>query len=74
VNATDIIEQFKALPARERAQVTKYFMEHCDSPISNSFKPDMADAVLAKWRGRGLLPVGKNTDDYLGLTRDADGC
>ena len=28
---------------------------------------------FAKWRGRGHLPAGKNTDDYLHLTRDANG-
>lgn len=29
--------------------------------------------VFAKWRGRGHLPAGKNVDDYLHLTRDANG-
>jgi len=29
--------------------------------------------AFAKWRGRGHLPAGKNTDDYLHLTRDANG-
>jgi predicted transcriptional regulator len=28
---------------------------------------------LAKWRGRGRLPVGKSTDDYLRITRDGSG-
>jgi hypothetical protein len=32
-----------------------------------------AKNVFAKWRGRGHLPAGKNTDDYLRLTRDANG-
>jgi len=27
--------------------------------------------AFAKWRGRGSLPVGQNTEDYLRLTRDA---
>jgi hypothetical protein len=31
------------------------------------------DKTFAKWRGRGHLPAGKNTDDYLHLTRDANG-
>ena len=30
-------------------------------------------AAADKWRGRGHLPVGKNTDDYLRLTRDGNG-
>lgn len=73
MSATDIIEQFKGLPASERAQVTKYVVEHDDSWIPESFKKGMADAAFAKWRGRGRLPAGRNTDDYLHLTRDANG-
>jgi hypothetical protein len=73
VSATEIIEQFKSLPASERAEVTKYVVEHDDSWIPKSFKQGMADAAFAKWRGRGHLPAGKNTDDYLHLTRDANG-
>ena len=74
MSATEIIEQIKALPANERAQVTKYVVEHDDSWIPESFKQGMADAAFVKWRGRGRLPAGKNTDDYLCLTRDANGC
>jgi hypothetical protein len=73
MSATEIIEQFKGLPASERAQVTKYVVEHDDSWIPESFKKGMADAAFAKWRGRGRLPAGRNTDDYLHLTRDANG-
>jgi AbrB family looped-hinge helix DNA binding protein len=29
--------------------------------------------AFEKWRGRGQLPTGTNTDDYLRLTRDGDG-
>ena len=29
--------------------------------------------VFEKWRGRGRLPVGTGTDDYLRLIRDGDG-
>ena len=28
--------------------------------------------VFEKWRGRGQLPAGTNTDEYLRLTRDGD--
>lgn len=31
-----------------------------------------ADDPFEKWRGRGRLPVGKNADEYLRLTRDGD--
>jgi len=28
--------------------------------------------VFEKWRGRGQLPAGTSTDEYLRLTRDGD--
>jgi bifunctional DNA-binding transcriptional regulator/antitoxin component of YhaV-PrlF toxin-antitoxin module len=31
-----------------------------------------ADDPFEKWRGRGVLPAGKNADDYVRLTRDGD--
>jgi len=30
----------------------------------------VAEDVFEKWRGRGKLPAGKNTDDYLHIIRD----
>jgi predicted transcriptional regulator len=44
VSATEIIEQFKALPANERAQVARFVVENDDSWIPESFKQGMADA------------------------------
>jgi len=44
MSATEIIEQFKALPASERAQVAKFVVENDDSWIPESFKQGMADA------------------------------
>jgi hypothetical protein len=73
MSATEIIEQIKNLSASERARVAKFVVEQDDSWIPESFKQGMADAAFAKWRGRGRLPAGKNTDDYLRLTRDANG-
>jgi hypothetical protein len=49
MTATEIIEQFKALPAAERAQVTKYVVEHDDSWIPESFKRGMADAEAGRF-------------------------
>ena len=49
MSATEIIEQFKELPANERAQVTKYIVEHDDSWISESFKQGMADAEAGRF-------------------------
>jgi len=44
MSATEIIEQFKSLPENERAQVTKYVVEHDDSWIPEEFKEAMRDA------------------------------
>ena len=44
MSATEMIEQFKSLPASERVQVTKYVVEHDDSWVPESFKRGMADA------------------------------
>ena len=44
MTATEVIEQFKSLPASERAQVAKFVVENDDSWIPESFKQGMADA------------------------------
>jgi predicted transcriptional regulator len=48
MSAIEIIEQIKNLPEKERAQVTKYVVEHDDSWIPESFKKGMADAAAGK--------------------------
>ena len=49
MSATEIIEQFKALPAAERAQVAKFVVENDDSWIPESFKEGMADAEAGRF-------------------------
>ena len=44
-----MIEQFKALPAKERAQVAKFVVENDDSWIPESFKQGMADAEAGRF-------------------------
>ncbi len=48
MSATELIEQFKALPAQERAQVAKFVVENDDSWIPESFKQGMADAEAGR--------------------------
>ena len=48
MSASELIEQFKALPARERAQVAKFVVENDDSWIPESFKQGMADAEAGR--------------------------
>jgi len=43
MSATEIIEQFKALPPEERAVVTKFVVENDDSWIPEEFKEAMED-------------------------------
>src|SRR5437660_12128312 len=49
VSATEIIEQFKALPPSERAQVAKFVVENDDSWIPESFRQGMADAEAGRF-------------------------
>jgi hypothetical protein len=48
VSATELIEQFKALPPTERAQVAKFVVENDDSWIPESFKQGMGDAEAGR--------------------------
>jgi predicted transcriptional regulator len=49
MSATEVIEQFKALPANERARVAKFVVENADSWIPESFKQGMADAEAGRF-------------------------
>jgi len=49
VSATELIEQFKALPANERAKVAKFVVENDDSWVPESFKQGMADAEAGRF-------------------------
>jgi hypothetical protein len=49
MSATEWIEQFKALPAKERAQVAKFVVENDDSWIPEAFKQGMADAEAGRF-------------------------
>ena len=44
ISAEEIIEEFKASPLAERAQVTQFVVEHDDSWIPDEFKEAMKDA------------------------------
>jgi hypothetical protein len=48
MSAREIIEQIKALPAKERAQVAKFVVENDDSWIPESFQQGMADAEAGR--------------------------
>jgi predicted transcriptional regulator len=49
MSATEVIEQFKALSATERARVAKFVVENDDSWIPESFKKGMADADAGRF-------------------------
>lgn len=49
MSATEIIEQFKALPPEERAVVTKFVVENDDSWIPEEFKEGMDDAAAGRF-------------------------
>jgi predicted transcriptional regulator len=49
MSAAELIEQFKALPVKERAEVAKFVVENDDSWIPESFKKGMADAEAGRF-------------------------
>jgi predicted transcriptional regulator len=49
MSATEVIKQFKALSASERAQVAKFVVENDDSWIPESFKQGMADVEAGRF-------------------------
>ena len=49
MSAQEIIEQIKALPAGERAQVARFVIENDDSWIPESFKQGLADAEAGRF-------------------------
>jgi predicted transcriptional regulator len=48
MSVTELIEQFKALPPSERAEVAKFVVENDDSWIPNSFREGMAYAEAGR--------------------------
>jgi hypothetical protein len=51
MSAQQVIEEFKALPPAERAQVTKFVVENDDSWIPDEFKQGMAEATTGYFAG-----------------------
>ena len=49
MSVTELIEQFKALPPSERAEVAKFVVENDDSWIPESFREGMADAEAGRF-------------------------
>jgi len=49
MSAQEVIEQFKALPPGERAEVARFVVENDDSWIPESFKRGMADADAGRF-------------------------
>jgi hypothetical protein len=65
-----LIEEIKHQPEPVLREVL-HFLKTLERQRAQKTIP--AQNAFAKWRGRGHLPAGKNTDDYLHLTRDANG-
>jgi hypothetical protein len=58
MSALEIIEQIKALPPAERAQVTKFVLEADDSWVPESFKEGMADAAAGRFVDMDMVMSG----------------
>lgn len=62
--------EIRKLGANEVRALAKWLQAYIASGGERKTAP--GGDVCAKWRGRGRLPVGKTTDEYLTLIRDAD--
>lgn len=71
-SAVEIESAIRKLPAAEARAVAQWLQEYLAHEAGGKAQAPSGNA-FAKWRGRGRLPVGKNTDDYLRLTRDGNG-
>jgi len=49
MSAMEFIEQFKALPPNERAQVAKFIVEHDDSWVPEAFRERMTDVEAGRF-------------------------
>jgi predicted transcriptional regulator len=48
MSVQEVIEQIKALPPAERAEVTRFILQQDDSWIPQSFKEGMADIAAGR--------------------------
>jgi len=71
-SAVEIESAIRKLPTAEARAVAQWLQEYLAHEAEGKTQVPSSDA-FAKWRGRGRLPAGKNTDDYLRLTRDGNG-
>jgi hypothetical protein len=72
MSAAEIIEQFKGLPAEERAQVAKYVVEHDVSWLPESFEQGMADAGAGRLADAPMVGVVADTWEKLGPAPEID--
>ena len=69
MSAVEIIEQIKALPVAERAQVARYIVQQDDSWIPEEFQQAMADsAKIASGQGPGLAALASLAEPMGRLT------
>ena len=68
--AAEIESALRELPATEARAVARWLQDYLAH--EGNGKTQTPRNAFAKWRGRGRLPAGKNTDDYLQLTRDGN--
>lgn len=69
--AAEIEDAIRRLPASEAKAVANWLQEYLLHQTAQAGSADKS--AFSKWRGRGKLPVGGTVDEYLKLTRDANG-
>ncbi len=70
--AIEVENAIRLLPVTEARAVAHWLQEYLFNELSP--RAPIAAEAIAKWRGRGRLPAGRNADEYLHMTRDGNGC
>ena len=71
-STAEIESAIRGLPAVEARAIAQWLQNYLAHEAGVQPRTPGGNA-FAKWRGRGHLPAGKNTDEYLRLTRDGNG-
>lgn len=70
MSAREIEEAIRQLPPDE-AKAMALRLQH--APLKHGSRLTAAER-LRKWSGKGKLPVGSNSDEYLEIIRHGGGC
>ena len=69
--AVQIEAAIRELPLTEARAIAQWLEAYLSK--KGTAPAPVTEHAFSKWRGRGRLPLGQNTDDYLRLISDGNG-